>query len=287
MPRARTPTMPTLKAIHSEEFPLVYNDQLRILDGNMDESRWRHLLFPPWHPVSREVGYGLFEGGRIVGFAGYVRSEQATAKGPRQFINVSSWVVDEAHRNAAMALMMPAIKEKDAILTNLTPLPSVHAIFSKLGFKVLETHTRTHFYVPSVGFGNTVRFDDKILPASLPAEQEPVYRSHRALARTALVDGRHGTCFVVYTVVKRRGLPGVRLHHVAPRDGLAWALRPLQAAVLLRHGALLVEYDRRLAVGAPGPFVDRPITPNRLYRGTDIAPEDVTNAYSELVILNI
>jgi len=287
MPVGDIPTMPTLKAVRSEDFPTVYEQQLRTLAGSVDEARWRTLLFPPWMNGSEEVGYGLFEGDRVVGFAGYVRSEQQTAGGVRPFINISSWVVDEAHRHAAMALIMPAIKEKHAVLTNLTPLASVHAIFSKLGFGVLETHTRMHVYVPSVGHGSTVQFDEEIVPATLTTVQETVHRSHRSVARTARIAGRHGACYVVYTVVRRRGLPSVRLHHIAPRDGLAWALRPLQTAVLVRHGATLVEYDRRLAVGAPGPFVDRPVTPNRLYRGRDIVPEDVSNAYSELVLLNI
>jgi len=187
-----------------------------------------------------------------------------------------------------MSLVMPALRRKDLVVTNLTSLPRVHDIFKRLGFRTLETFTRVHPIWPSLGSTDfDVRFGEAIEPVGLPGNQGQVHEAHRGIAGTVAISGPEGICYVVYTISRFRGLRTARLHHVAPRDGLSWSLYSLQLALFRRHAAVLLAYDRRLATNAKEPYRDFPLTPARIYRGDNLAPEDLTNAFSETVLLNI
>ncbi len=278
--------MPAVVAVTAADFDAIFRDQLQPMNPALSATEWRRLFTLPWASGTDTIGYGLKEGDRFVGFAACILAEIETPVGRRRTCNVSTWVVDPEHRAAAMALVMPVLKDRELIITNLTPVPSVHEIFSRMGFKTLETHIRVHPFVPSIG-GGSVRFDEAIDAHHLSDAAASVHSAHRAFARTALVQQGDRQCYVIYTITRRRRLRTVRLHHVSPRDGLRWGLRPLQRAVLRRHAAVLVEYDARLATEAPGPTVDVALEPTRLYRGAGVPPEAVSNAYSETVLLNI
>lgn len=258
------------------------------MDPRIPAAHWQRLFEPPWPSGEDHVGYALREGERYVGFAAYIFSDHPTLSGTRRLCNVSTWTVDADHRNAAMSLLMPVLKRKDLVVTNLTALPQVHEIFVRLGFRTLETRIRVHPFWPGlVRSGTVVHFDDAIDPLTLPEREARTFQAHRTITRTAAVHGPQGTCFVVYTINRRRGLRTARLHHVGSREGLSWSLRALQYALLRRHGAVLLEYDHRLAVGAPGPFRDVALHTARLFRGDGVTPDEISNAYSETVLLNL
>lgn len=278
--------MPAVVAVTAADFDALFRDQLQPMNPALSAMEWRRLFELPWDTGTDTIGYALKEGERFVGFAACILAVIETPVGRRRTCNVSTWVVDAEHRAAAMALVMPVLKDRELIITNLTPVPSVHEIFSRMGFKTLETAITVHPFVPSIG-GGSVRFDAAIDPALLPPSIAAVHAAHRTFARTALVQQGDRQCYVIYTITRRRRLRAVRLHYVSPRGGLRWALRPLQRAVLGRHAAVLVEYDARLAADAPGPTVRVALEPSRLYRGAGVPPDAVSNAYSETVLLNI
>jgi hypothetical protein len=280
--------VPSLVKVGRNDFGAVYRDQLRAMDAGRSMASWQRLFELPWETGEDHVGYGLLDGDRYVGFASYLYGPADPATGRATTCNFSTWVVDPAHRTAAMSLAMPALKRRDLVVTNLTSLPHVHDIFTRLGFTSLETHMRVHPVVPAaVTAAGEVAFDDAITAAALGPAESTVFADHRGLTHAALVTVGARRAFVLFTRRRRLRLPSVRLHHVAPLDALPWALRPLQRALFRRFGVLVIDYDRRLATGAPSPFRDVPLDTPRLVRGKDVVPSALSNAYSETVLLNI
>ena len=280
--------MPELVKVSPGMLDEVHRDLLHAMNPRMPLDSWRRLFRPGWDSGQDHVGYALRTADTLVGFAAYLYSVPHVGESQRRVCNLSTWVVDPAFRSQAMRLVMPVLKQKDLIVTNLTAVKSVHDIFSGLGFRVLESHLRVHrLAVSAAGTGTSVLFGDDIPVDRLTATDAAVHRSHREVAHSALIETPQGSCFVLFTVGTRRRLRTVRLHHISPADGLIHGLRAWQWAVFRRHGALFVEYDRRLAIGAPRPFSDIALSNTRLYRAEGVPPESISNAYSETVLLNI
>lgn len=281
--------MAKLVKVEPNMFEGICSSLLMPMNAHIPAAHWQRLFTPPWPRPEDHVGYALLEGGRFVGFAGYIFADQEIAGVERRTCNISTWTVAPAHRSQAMSLVMPALRRPDLVITNLTSIPTVHNIFQKFGFGELETHIRVHPpALQPITRDAVILKDAQIRDSDLPARIVRVHAAHRQVAHTALVHTSAGACYIIYTIRRRRRMRVAHLHLVSPRELLASALRPLQWFVLRQHGALLVEYDRRLGGTTPRPYFDVSVSDTpRLFRGTGIKPGDISNAYSEHILLNL
>jgi hypothetical protein len=264
---------------------------LRPLNPRLSEATWRRLFEPQWGVTDRSVGMQLMDDARPVGFASFIHAQLPLADGSfAPLCNISTWVTEPAFGAQAMALVMPVLALRDVTITNLTPIPAVHGIFSKLGFRTLEDHLvylrPSPFAHDPWGPTEVSRGLDGVEPR-LPAWERAIARAHGSQVEHLCLSDRTGRhCYVMYQIVRRRRLRTARVLWVTPGTMPAVSIA-LRRALLRASGALLVELEGRHAGGRPpASFVQQLAVP-RLYRSPRLEPADVPSAYSELVVLGV
>jgi hypothetical protein len=268
----------------------VYERLLVRLNPTLGRERWMRLFRHGWADPEEPSGYVLRDGGQPVGFVGCIYSHRLVGGRMERFCNVGSWIVDEAHRQQALALILPVARDEDRTVTSLTGNQAVHTIFRQLGFAELDAHTRIlpAWATPRPSWtGVRVVFAPERIRAMLPPTDRKVFEDHAPFARQLALVHEDATCLVVYGLGRRRGLPTAKVHHVSDPARFRAALRPVLRALLRRHGRLLLEFDERLVPDPPREARRVSLEPSRLYRSPRLRPEDVSNVYSELTLLDL
>jgi len=272
-------------------FPAVEAGLLRTLDPGIPAAAWRRLLDPPWDGGGRSRGRVLIAGDRVVGFVAYLRAALPRPSGPDEpLLNIATWVVDPAFAGQAVALIMPALQERDVTITNFTPTASVAEIFRRLGFAPLET--TKYVLRPSLQRRpawkvKRVEWEIERIVPRLPAWEARVVRDHVSLTRQLWVEGEDGRhCLLVYSVTRPRGVRVAKVHWVTP-GALAFASGAVRRLLLWRSAVVFVEVDGRLAGDEQPSAIQITLPTPRLFRSSKLTPQDVPNAYSEMVLLGL
>jgi hypothetical protein len=93
---------------------------------------------------------------------------------------------------------------------------------------------------------------------------------------------------LVYGLGQRFRLPTARIHHVTDPEILASTLGAVFRALVRRHGVCGVEFDRRLLGRAlPAGTILRELPAPRLYRSPDRQPHELTDLFSEMILLDL
>lgn len=279
----------TIGPAFPSDFAGVYEGVLRELNPSIPRKRWQNLFEWPWENPEDHVGYLMRDAaGAVVGFAGFIYSRQASRQGPELVCNITSWMVKTDYKAGALALVMPVLSRKDLTVTNLTSIPAVAAIFTRLGFEVLETHTRVLLPVRAWLPGRyRVRSG-----AEAGSRLDPTFRrlqgDHRCLATPLLAEGPAGACHIIFGRGRTRGVATARIHHISDSGVFADALPAIQRRLLVGHGLPLIECDERLLGDAEIPFTRRvQLKVHRLFRSDVFRPGEVSNLYSEMVLLDL
>jgi len=274
-------------------FPGIYDALLRDLNPSISEEHWRRLFEWPWENPEDHVGYALLEDdGSVVGYAGTIYSHQEIRGRMEAFCNVTTWVVKEPYRSGAVSLIMPTLLRRDLTITNLTPIPGVSEIFSRLGFKVLESHRRVIFPRPWWFFRRQREFKVSVgtseVEPSLSLAQRQVMRDHAPLCEHLVVNTVDGEeCYLIFKRVRTLKLPAARIYHISNPTVFLRALPTLQTE-FMKMGHPVLVCDARLVDNKPIPWSRRISIPHsRLFRSATLGPADIPNIYSELVLLGI
>jgi len=270
-------------------FSEVYDGVLRTLNPRYSEERWRRIFDWPWENPEDHVGYALLdEDRRVVGYAGLIYSRQAIGEEEAICCNISSWVVEPPYRSSALSLIMPVIRRRDLTVTNLTSTPVVHKIFTGLGFSALETHISVffplHAFRPSP-YRVTMGFE--AFKEKLPPRLRRIGHEHEPLGLHFWAEGGEAPVYFVAVRGRRRLVPTARVHFISDPAAFAEALPAIQRK-LMKSGIFLVECDDRLMKDVSVPFSGRirlPVT--RLYKSNALRPEDISNLYSEMILLGL
>jgi hypothetical protein len=282
--------MAEVRALEADAFDEVHRALLTRLNPSIPREVWHRLFVPPWSARDPTVGYGLVDGARgFVGFVGTLRAEVRRGDRTVALCNLTSWIVLPEFRNQALALIAPELRRPGVTLTNLTAIPQVHEVMTRLGFQVLETH-RTVFTAPALRRGNVeVVTDIGALRSLLQSADLRVMEDHLPTGRhLAVVDPDAGPCYLLYDMVRHMHLPCARIYHIGDVEIFRRVLRAAHHYLLRRHGAVFLDFDSRLGGDEPferGRRVRMPVP--RLYRSADLSPSQVPCTYSELPLLRI
>lgn len=271
-----------------EAFAQVHREILHTLDARLSVSQWERLFQWPWPNPEDHVGIVMTgDSGQILAFVGLLFSRQTIQGRPELVCNLSSWVARDGYGASSLALLTPLLRRPDLTITNLTPTPAVNQIFRRLGFDTLETHTRVFLPFRSLSpIRYRVHSGADAADAVLSEAERRVRNDHRGCGEHLIVEGRRGRCLVLHTMGRRRRLRTARVHHLSDPDVFVDALPSLHRH-LLGRGVPLIECDERLVGGRATPFsLKVPLPEPRLFRSRTCAAADVTNAYSELILLN-
>ena len=285
-----------IRKVYPDMFEETYSSLLRDLDPDRPKEEWRRIFEPGWPSPEEHVGYGLFAGNQMVGFAGLLFAEMDIAGRPERLCNFSSWVAKEEYRRDSISLLLPLRSLGDYTVTNMSATPQVQEIFRRLGFAVLDEYTTV--VRPSLRFGRwgeggrfEVRFESKEIERALGGGLGKIHADHARYGGHMVVESDEGISYCMYTLRRRRRLRTALFHYISNPDLFVRGIRAVRARLLRRHRAVLVEWDSRLLVGReiPGSFrIHRSqLPPPRLFKSESLGKEAVPNLYSELILLNL
>ncbi len=286
--------MSEVRAVTASDFEAILPLLAKFENPRMGREDWRRMLFDlPW-PVDEPVrGYALWEEARAVGFLGAIPSRRDIAGRERRFVNLSSWIVEEAYRPESLKLVLSVLADRGRTIVNLSPSAAAGEIFARLGFVPFETEqalipllSGPLDLLPASGVRVLTR------PAAVRAALDPAgqrrfddLRGTRAAHVALVAEGQ--TCHVVATRSVWKG-----------RLRLAQVLHASDGGLLLRHasrvaigfrgllGTLGLRVDGRHAFGAlPAFSVRRALPRPHLFRPEDaaIVPAMIDGLYTEAV----
>lgn len=289
-PRAAVRTSLRVETVRPEMFELIYQTLLRKLNPRHPVDEFRRIFTHPWRADDEGVGLALFDDGRPVAFVGLIFSRMEVAGRTERLCNVTSLIADETHRAEAAMLLLRLRSMSDCTVTNLTCNDAAYRVFTRLGYAVLDD-SRTVFYPrwrPGQHRVWRVEHDVARVRTFLSAADARVLDDHLAFAGHLLVHAGEASCYVVYTIGRRRLLPSARLHYVSDPKTLAMSWPAVQRSLWRRHRAVFAECDTRLLDGVTVPWSRRRrLTIPRLYRSTRLEPRQISNLYSEMILLNL
>ncbi len=267
----------------------VYREVLCILDPKRSPDEWRRIFNYEWSHPEDYSGYVLIDDGVIVAFLGLVFADTVIDGRTERLCNVTSWVAKEPYQSEAAGLVLELRRLKYTI-TNLSCNTPAFKVFSKLGFKVLETHKRVFVTRPLLGAGpvRQALTDPDDVAGCLDEADSQIFRDHLPYAKHLVIASSRGYCYVVYTLGQWRHLPLGHIHYVSDRREFLKNLGGIQQALWARHRVFLAECDERLLAGARIPWsYKRPLKIPRLFKSSRVQREGLSNLYSEVVLLNL
>ncbi len=282
-----------IRPVHIADFDVIHRSLLTSLDPRIPRNRWRALFDWGWPNPEDHVGYGLFdEHDRPLGYIATIYSKQNLRGEHHTVCNFSSWIVAEGHKSAGLSLIMPVLARRDLTITNLTAIPSVVAMFRKLGFQTLETLVwvlgpgNLPMGIGSRGIKVRRVNSQGDLPDSSGAHR--IFLDHREICQHWVLETGGDSCYVASTLGRRRRLRTLRIHHLSHPELFAAGATAFQRQGLASCGAPFVECDLRLLQGVdPGVGRSLPLLEPRLFRSTVADPASISNLYSELPLLRL
>jgi hypothetical protein len=253
----------------------------RHLDDAVSVDRWTRAIAVPW---SDAFGFMLVDDGDVVGAQLAWRSQRTIAGREEPFCNLGSWCVLPEHRTHSLRLVRAALADRDCHYTDLTPRPEVVAINERLGFRHLDTTTLLVPNLPWRGAGN-VTDDPAILERTLTGGPRQIWLDHRDAepARHVLLRRGHAWCHVLLRLERRRGLRFASVLHVSDPVLFAAMTRALGSHLLLRHRAVAMLVEPRIAGSRPRPAFALRSTQPKMFRSSRLELAHADDLYSELV----
>jgi len=281
-----------LRRVGAESFDEVY-PLLAGFGGGLPRDDWRRMLFDYAWADGPCRGFGLYDGPRLVGFLGTIFSRRRIEGREERMCNFSSWIVENEYRGASVMMMRPLVAElPEYTLVGYTPIPVTVAVFSRLGFRPLETEELILPPLPRPGealraLRGSFTSSAEALQRELGDEERAMHRD-LSYARVSHVLLRQGgrRCYLVARRGYRKRLRVAELLYIGDR-AFFWENRILaQAAFSASMGAVALSVDRRFAEGFDVPWAIRKPKP-RIFRPArpDIAPTAIDGLYSELLML--
>lgn len=240
--------------------------------------------------VQDSFGYGLADGGKLVGILGMTFSER-TIDGERMpFCNLHSWYVKPEYRTKSLVMFKPIMDLKHHVVTDFSPGKNVIAISRRLGF---ETIDRWAIVLPPTL--QRAKGQAELLDLTAPAEQyvhelNPVdlqiYRDHREhQCGCLLVRDESSSGMIVYSRIAKHLFPYCLVHYLGDQQLFARHHAAIRAHLMRETGGKYVVVDSRLLgdLKIPGSFRIR--ANEKICRSPKPLAQPVDSLYSEVVIL--
>lgn len=283
--------MADLVRVDRSHFPQLLPLLKGFRNKRISDAMWERLFIRTWAGNEDYTGYALREGERFVGFLGLVFSRQLLPDGrTANFCNLSSWIVEEPYRNQAVAMVLPLFRLKDCTITNLTPADSAFAVFSKLGFRVLDAGVRVLLPLPGrKKKGVTVTTDKAAIAARLGGTLQTIAADHAPYeCGQLLLESPQGACLVLHKKRRYAGIAFTHILYVSDPQLFAACLENVRLRFCRLNRTPLTMIDTRFC---PGGRLARSFFksfPNPLlYKSGTLTPEQIPDSYSEIVLLNI
>ena len=281
----------TVQPIQDRDLPEIAAYWHRHLNPAIPTATWVAAFRRGWLPDPPNHGFKLLADGVLVGTLGAIYSRQRIDGQDLDFCNLTSLVVDEAHRARSMDLISACLSQKQFRFTNFTPTESVAKMLRLFRFRELRAGERVlaHAPLPPRLFGIAALERPARLAAALTGQDAKLWQDHREIPwlRSFAVGRGKAWCVVFWKPSNIKGLPAARILGVSDPQLFARWHRAIGGHLLLRHGVFGSRIDEHLLCKGDALGVYRPVKMPRLYRGPELADEKIGFLYSELAALPI
>jgi hypothetical protein len=193
------------------------------------------------------LGWLLMAGSAPVGVLLSPASLRTDADGRSiRMINLSSWYIDPDHRWRGPMMLRSAVRQFEAIYTDLTPTPQVQEVLALLGFHRLNAG-EVVVALPQAAIGpargSRVLDLEQAPTGAITAQTRELLSRHRDYGCVALALGTAQRWEpLLFKRTTMRGIPAARLVYCENEAALRRHLAPV-ARNLLRQGRLLLVLD--------------------------------------------
>jgi len=286
--------MADIKIIRRDDFEQVY-PFLKGVDpkANIPKEAWSRLLCPNWVINEDYCGYALIENGMVVGFLGYIFSSRKINDRIEKFCNLTTWYVNEEHRDQSMVLLYPFLELEGYTLTNFTASSRVVKILKSLGFSTLDN--RTVFLKPNLlslfklKSKASLIFDGPQFESFLSDDEKRIYHDHKPYGCFhVVIQSESGNCYMVMSRLRRGRKPFLTVRYLGNAQVFGLYGEGVVLELLLRLKAFYIRIDERLLRGVQLDLgIIQQSEVEKLYKSDTLAPGDVDYLYSELILLGI
>ena len=278
------PTM-SVQPITDADLPQIAAYWHANLNTGIAIPEWIGAFQRRWLPEPPNHGFKLLADGKLVGTLGAIYSRQIVNGEAVDFCNLTSLIVEHTYRARSMDLLSACLSQKQFRFTNFTPTPAVAKMLRLFRFRELPPNERVVFHVPVPAFAMGLRV--MTAPADLPGEAGRIWRDHAGLPelRSFAIGRGDAWCVVFWRPSVIKHLPSARILGFSDLGLFLRWQRAIGGHFLLRHGVCGMRIPEHLLPGDTSLGIQRPNPTPRLYRGPELAHEQVQFLYSELVAL--
>jgi hypothetical protein len=257
------------------------------MNSALSERDWCRAMATPWDVDQPNRGFLLRDDGRVVGVYLALYSQRVIDGTPRHICNLGTWCVAEEHRAMGLRLLRSLLRQRGYTFTDLSPIPNVVALNTRLGFAHLDTRTALIVNLPRRAGTGDVRIID--VPGEiddvLRGSDRTVYRDHVAsTAQHVVLARRNESCHVMFRQHRYKRLPVVSVIHVGNRDLFRECAPHFYSYLLLRRRIPASLVETRLVGNHHRPALTVS-GPARMYLSDDLEPAQIDYLYSELTCL--
>jgi len=258
------------------------------------EEQWRSLFHYTWPAPTDARGFILRDGKRAVGFFGTVWSERTVDGRIERICNLSSWITLPEYRNHSLLLFKEVAALRDCTITCHSPAPQLYPLYKRFGFRDLETKLRILLPRPAwqgVGtwLGDRALSDPDEIAPLLNESDRAILEAHRIhRCGHLLLLGNTDACYLIFTKTKGKRFHFAHVHYLSNGTVFARNLDRVRLHLLLSTGTPLVMIDARLVAELKFPHSrEVALGVPHIFRSETLAPEQVDNLYSELILLGL
>ena len=257
------------------------------MSAALSAADWHRAMTPPWDVEQPNHGYFLHENGRVVGAYLALYSERMIDGRPRRICNLGTWCVADEHRATGLRLLRSLLRQRGYSFTDLSPIPNVVALNTRLGFAQLDTKTALVTNIPWPVRSRGVRVVDtpNEIDGLLRGRDQTIYRDHAATPVHHVVLARGDqSCHVMFRRNRYKRLPVATILYVGNPDLFRDCAPHLYRYLLLRRGIPATLVEVRLVGHRQARSVMVPGRP-KMYLSEDLEPAQIDYLYSEMTCL--
>jgi len=280
---------PNIEAVTTEtlgEFAAFLHEHL---NPQLSVEGWRQALLHHWGDEPRpNHGFVLRDEGRIVGGIGALYASRPVDGRLHKTCNITSWCVLEAYRKQSMRLAMTLTEQAGWTFTDFSPTEVVGGVLRFLKFTPLDERQTVLLPLPWLFARGQVHSKPADIEARLQGDALRQYLDHKDFPwlRHVLVGDGRNWCHLIYKRSEFKGLPAARLIHVGDPALMALHWRRLSLHLLTR-GFASIHIETRRAPAGLWPTRVRSGFNAKVFRSTELTPDQIDYLYSESVAMDL
>jgi hypothetical protein len=257
------------------------------LNPRLTATAWAAAMIPPWAVVQPNHGFLLRVGEQVVGVYLAFYSEREIEGRSERFCNLAAWCVLEDYRSHGLRLLRALLSQKGYHFTDFSPSGSVIALNKQLKFSHLDVTTALIPNLPWPFWSRRTRVLSEPLDIerTLRGHDLKIYRDHaRARAARHVVVVKDGdACYVMFRKDRRKNLPlFASILYVGNQELFRITAKYVFRHILFHHGIPATLAELRVVGSRPKPSIMLKSSRPKMYRGTDLRPDQIDYLYSEL-----